>query len=129
LRDHLVEHRMRCDPQQPLVFSRWSLGGRRRGPDGPFNASAIYQRARRNWEPQGIGTISLHDCRHTYASLMIAAGENAKALQTYLGHSSITTTYDRYGHLMPGAERESADRLSAYLDMQDVRPMPSAVSI
>jgi hypothetical protein len=30
---------------------------------------------------------------------------------------------------MPGAERESADRLSAYLDMQDVRPMPSAVSI
>jgi integrase len=60
---------------------------------------------------------------------MIAAGENAKALQTYLGHSSITTTYDRYGHLMPGAERESADRLSAYLDTQDVHPMPSAVSI
>ena len=76
--------------------------------DGPFNASAIYQRARRHWEPQGIGSISLHDCRHTYASLMIAAGENAKALQTYLGHSSITTTYDRYGHLMPGAYREDA---------------------
>jgi integrase len=60
---------------------------------------------------------------------MITAGENAKALQTYLGHSSITTTYDRYGHLMPGAERESADRLSAYLEMQEVRPIPSAVSI
>ncbi len=129
LRDHLMQHRMRRDPQQPLVFSRWSLGGRKRGPDGPFNASAIYQRARRYWEPQGIGSVSLHDCRHTYASLMIAAGENAKALQTYLGHSSITTTYDRYGHLMPGAERESADRLSAYLDTQDVHPMPSAVSI
>ncbi len=60
---------------------------------------------------------------------MIASGENAKALQTYLGHSSITTAYDRYGHLMPGAERESADRLSAYLDMQDVRPMSAAVPI
>jgi integrase len=122
LRDHLLQHRMRRDPQQSLVFSRWSLGGRKRGPDGPFNASAIYQRARRHWEPLGIGSVSLHDWRHTYASLMIAAGENAKALQTYLGHSSITTTYDRYGHLMPGAERESADRLSAYLDVQDVCP-------
>lgn len=64
------------------------------------------------------GGVTLHDCRHTYASLMIAAGENAKALQTYLGHSSITTTFDHYGHLMPGAERESVDRLSAYLDTQ-----------
>jgi hypothetical protein len=26
--------------------------------------------------------------------------------------------YDRYGHLMPGAEQESADRLSAYLGGQ-----------
>jgi len=33
---------------------------------------------------------------------MIAAGVNAKALATYLGHSSITITLDRYGHLMPG---------------------------
>lgn len=115
LRDHLTEHRMRRDPHQPLVFSRWSLVGRKRGSDGPFTASAMYQRARRYWEPRGIGPISLHDCRHTYASLMIAAGESPKALQTYLDHSSITTTYDRYGHLMPGAERESADRLSDYL--------------
>ncbi|HEY8844348.1 MAG TPA: tyrosine-type recombinase/integrase [Gaiellaceae bacterium] len=46
--------------------------------------------------------IGLHEARHTYASLMIAAGVNAKALATYLGHSSITITLDRYGHLMPG---------------------------
>jgi hypothetical protein len=30
---------------------------------------------------------------------MIAAGVNAKALQTFMGHSSITVTLDRYGHL------------------------------
>ena len=46
---------------------------------------------------------------------MVAAGVNAKALQTYLGHSSITVTLDRYGHLMPGAEGEAAARLEAYL--------------
>jgi|HubBroStandDraft_6_1064221.scaffolds.fasta_scaffold620232_2 integrase len=60
---------------------------------------------------------------------MIVAGENAKVLQTYLGHSSITTTYDRHGHLMPGAERESADRLSAYLDGPSGALAPPANSI
>ena len=59
--------------------------------------------------------IGLHECRHTFASLMIAAGVNAKALSTYLGHSSIQITLDRYGHLMPGNEQEAARLLDRYL--------------
>jgi integrase len=46
---------------------------------------------------------------------MIAAGVNAKALATYLGHSSVTITLDRHGHLMPGSEEEAAQLLDAYL--------------
>jgi integrase len=46
---------------------------------------------------------------------MIAAGVNAKALSTYMGHSSITITMDRYGHLMPGNEEEAAGLLNNYL--------------
>jgi len=46
---------------------------------------------------------------------MIAAGVNAKALSTYMGHSSITITLDRYGHLMPGNEEEAAGMLEGYL--------------
>ena len=46
---------------------------------------------------------------------MIAAGVNAKALSTYIGHASISITMDRYGHLMPGSEAEAAGRLDAYL--------------
>ena len=53
--------------------------------------------------------------RHTFASLMIAAGVNAKALSTYLGHSSIQIPLDRYGHLMPGNEQEAARFLDRYL--------------
>lgn len=49
--------------------------------------------------------------------MMIAAGVNAKALSTYLGHSSIETTFDRYGHLMPGNEAEAAALFGAYLDL------------
>jgi integrase len=57
--------------------------------------------------------------RHTFASLMIAAGVNAKALSTYLGHASVVITYDRYGHLMPGNEAEAAELLDAYLVRAD----------
>jgi len=46
---------------------------------------------------------------------MIAAGVNAKALSTYMGHSSITLTLDRDGHLMPGNEGEAAEMLEGYL--------------
>jgi len=46
---------------------------------------------------------------------MIAAGVNAKALSTYMGHSSITVTIDRYGHLMPGNEKEAARLLDAFV--------------
>ncbi len=45
---------------------------------------------------------------------MIAAGVNAKALASYMGHASVTITYDRYGHLMPGNEAEAAGLLDAY---------------
>jgi hypothetical protein len=48
---------------------------------------------------------------------MIAAGVNAKALSTYMGHSSVMITLDRYGHLMPGNENEAAGLLDAYLTL------------
>jgi integrase len=46
---------------------------------------------------------------------MIAAGVNAKALSTFMGHANISITLDRYGHLMPGAEDEAAGLMDAYL--------------
>ena len=46
---------------------------------------------------------------------MIAAGVNAKALSVYMGHASVTITFDLYGHLMPGNEQEAARLLDAYL--------------
>ena len=47
---------------------------------------------------------------------MIAAGLNGKALSTYMGHSSITITLDRYGHLLPGNETEAAHLLDTRLN-------------
>jgi integrase len=47
---------------------------------------------------------------------MIAAGVTAKALAAYMGHSSITITLDRYGHLFDGNEDQAAELLDAYLE-------------
>jgi integrase len=81
----------------------------------PFSASPLYERAQRAWRRVGLRPISLHDCRHTFASLMIAAGVNAKALSTFMGHANISITLDRYGHLLPGAEDQAAGLMDAYL--------------
>jgi len=83
---------------------------------GPFHAASLYRRADRAWAKAGLtDRLRLHQARHTYASFMIAAGVNAKALSAFMGHSSIKVTFDLYGHLMPGAEAEAAALLDAFL--------------
>jgi integrase len=42
----------------------------------------------------------LHPLRHWYASWLISEGFNAKQIQVLMGHSSITVTYNIYGHLL-----------------------------
>jgi integrase len=58
--------------------------------------------------------------------MMVAAGVNAEALQTFMGHGSITVTLDTYGHLMPGSEAEAAGLVESYLDAQRERAEDAA---
>ena len=44
---------------------------------------------------------------------------NAKAITAYLGHASVQTTFDLYGHLMPGNEDEAVALVDAYLERAD----------
>jgi integrase len=106
LRAFLAPLSLAAPDPQGLVFGTGGV---------PFSASSNAERALRAWRAAGLEPIGLHDCRHTFASLMIAAGVNAKALSTFMGHANISITLDRYGHLMPGAEDEAAGLLDAYL--------------
>ena len=89
---------------------------RGRDPRRPVSHSALLARMKRTWKRAGLEPLGLHEARHTYASLLIASGVNAKAVSTYMGHGSIAITYDRYGHLMPGSEVEVRALLDAYLE-------------
>jgi integrase len=111
LRDYFVAHKLRATPGVALVFPRR---------DGEhFTPTNVRSRALTAWKNAKLSPITLHEARHTFASLMIAAGVNAKALSSYMGHSSIQITFDRYGHLMPGNEEEAAGLLDAYLERAD----------
>jgi integrase len=50
-----------------------------------------------------------HDLRHSYAAWMVEQGVHPKRPQERLGHTSIRTTLDTYGHLMPTLESEGGD--------------------
>ncbi len=114
LRDHLDEHLLSLawrDEPEALVFGTTATR--------PFVPVTLTARADVAWKRAKLERIKLHECRHTFASLMIAAGVNVKALSTYMGHATISITLDLYGHLMPGNEAEAASLLDAYLERAD----------
>jgi integrase len=80
----------------------------------PAKVARANDRAKECWQAAGLPVIVLHEARHVFASFAIAAGVNAKALSTFMGHGSIQITYDLYGHLLPGSEDEAAGLLDAY---------------
>ncbi len=90
----------------------------------PFTPTHIRKRALDAWEAVNVKRrdekqpelvpIALHECRHTFVSLMHAAGRTLEEIGDYAGHSSTYMT-DRYRHLIEGARTEAADALDAYL--------------
>jgi integrase len=135
LRAHLAERLLRLEWREGLIFGVSAAS--------PFAQKTIEQRAHQAWGwirvrkqrregwSRGDGAfdwITMHDCRHTFASLMIAAGVNAKALSTYMGHANISITLDRYGHLMPGNEDEAATLLDAYLARASEAPARASLA-
>jgi integrase len=107
LRKFLAAHLLQLGRREGLVFGVAA--------ESPFTGTPLTERADKAWQKAKLQRITMHECRHTFASLMIAAGVNAKALSTYMGHANISITLDRYGHLMPGNEDQAAGLLDSYL--------------
>ena len=82
----------------------------------PIDADRLYHRDfKRVLKRAGLRHMTIHGLRHTYASILIAAGHNPKYIQKQMGHGSIEITMDLYGHMMEGANRGAARQTeSAY---------------
>lgn len=77
--------------------------------------STVHSRANKAWKRAKLEPLTVHQARHCAISYFIAAGFDLKQVSTRAGHSDIRVTLNRYAHLIPGSERNAADRLSAYL--------------
>lgn len=109
LRDYLDEHLLATGRSgADLVFGRTA--------SEPFVPTTVAARAEKAWG--SLERITLHECRHTFASLLIASGENPKAVQEFMGHATITMTFDLYGHLFPGSRDEARVRMDAFLEAE-----------
>lgn len=75
--DELLALKLRTGRDEGLVLGRTA--------DKAFEPYSMDKRTQKAWKDKNLNRITLHKCRHAFASLMIAAGVNAKALSTYMG--------------------------------------------
>jgi integrase len=81
-----------AEPPRPILLGEHMRQGR--GAPGPSSAVSVMSgkladRARHSWAAAGLEPITLHECRHTYASFLMAAGYTLRELMEYMGHSSL----------------------------------------
>jgi integrase len=81
---------------------------------GPLRVTAFRARV---WRPAtraaGLDGLRIHDLRHTAVALWMAAGANPKEVAARAGHTSVSFTLDRYGHLYPESDAALRERLDA----------------
>ncbi|MFJ3710334.1 site-specific integrase [Streptomyces sp. NBC_01387] len=102
--DRMLRRRAKGLAPDALIFT---------GPEGGKWDPGTFRRLR--WLPaiekaaEKFGLLKrprIHDLRHSHASWLIAAKVPLPAIQGRLGHESITTTVDRYGHLLDALDDE-----------------------
>ena len=82
LRDYLAEHLARSERRgSDLIFGNT--------PETSFTPNMLQRRADQAWAEAGLERLTPHACRDSFASAMIAAGVNAKALSTFMGHANV----------------------------------------
>jgi integrase len=66
-------------------------------------------------EAAGLPHFRFHDIRHTYASMLLNQGESLHYVKEQMGHSSIQTTVDVYGHICSSGNRSAVNKLGNWI--------------
>ena len=107
----LLEH-TKDKPSKSLIFPN-EYGGFIHPPTGG--------RSGRSWwvsavKKSGLEYLTIHDLRHTAASLAVASGAHVKIIQRMLGHSSAAVTLDVYSDLFEDDLHTLTSRLDSAID-------------
>nr|WP_281169611.1 site-specific integrase [Thermicanus aegyptius] len=87
----------------------------------PFHHERPYLWFRQFIKKNGFRYIRFHDLRHTSATLLINQGVHAKVIAERLGHGSITTTMNIYGHALRSADQAAADKFENLFSLDATR--------
>lgn len=99
-----VEIRLKAGPaweERGLIFPN------RNG--GYFRRPRLYAIFKKLLQEAGLPDMHFHDLRHNAATILLTMGVSMKAVQEILGHGSIVTTMNIYGHVLPSTHREAMD--------------------
>ena len=109
---------------QPAGHELLCPGDRVRGRNsGMISFEAAQARADRAWAERGLVRITAHECRHTFASWLDAAGVRPAVASQLMGHSVArdaggAAVTKRYTHTLPGDLERARDQLAAYIAEQ-----------
>ncbi|MGE6261354.1 tyrosine-type recombinase/integrase [Heyndrickxia sporothermodurans] len=78
----------------------------------PINPNTIHKQFLYDIKLAGVKRIRFHDLRHTHATIMLQIGESAKVVSERLGHANVSITLDKYSHVTPNLQMESAKNFS-----------------
>lgn len=129
-------HKDRQLALQVLAGDQWESSGfvftKRAG--GPLRPEQDYKQWKSLLEKAGLDHVKLHSARHTAVSLMLASGVEMFTVSRAVGHTSILTTVDGYGHIDAAAVGAAvggvATKLSQYaLAREGVTPVGGPVTL
>lgn len=79
----------------------------------PITDRAVQKKMKQKTEETGVNPIRVHDLRHSHVALLIEKGLQPLVIAQRVGHDSVNTTMNIYGHLYPNKQKEVADLLNA----------------
>jgi Phage integrase family len=117
LRELLAARRRECLERGWAAVPEFVFCSAVGGPLEERNVTRSWYRLRRKAQAKSVRPLRLHDARHTYASLALAAGKSVRWVAAQLGHASPELTLRVYAHAL----REEESDLS-FLDFGGTKP-------
>jgi integrase len=114
---YLREHRAQCQAyhlalEKPLTLDDLVFMTPEGSPVDPSMLSHGFKMLARQ---AGLEGVRFHDCRHTWASLMLLRGVSPKVVSEMLGHASAGFTLDVYSHIINGMQKDAVALLDEVL--------------
>ncbi len=73
---------------------------------------AVQKKMKQKADKLNLKHIRVHDLRHSHIAFLIEKGTQSLIISKRVGHDSVTTTMNIYGHLYPDKQRQLADMLN-----------------